>query len=207
MAKAATAATLLGMKVIGIAGPAGSGKSTVARLLAKRPGFAHLDCDGLVREAYRPGGPAHAPLVARFGKVIVGPDGAIDRPKLGELVIADPAAKADLEAIVHPVVAEAVREAIASHRARGTDILLVEGALLAASPHVERSLFDLVVWIEVPEPERRRRLARVFPPEVAARRLALGRGVARPADPRLRTIDGVGSPEEVAARLLALAEA
>lgn len=195
------------MRVIGITGRAGAGKSTVARLLAKRPGFAHLDCDELVREAYRPGGPAHTRLVARFGKDIVGPDGAIDRPRLAALVIADPAAKADLEAIVHPLVGEAIREAIASHRARGTDVLLVEGALLATSSHVERSLFDLVVWIEVPEPERRRRLAAAYRPEIAAQRLALGRGVAPPADPRVRTIDGVRSPEEVAAQLLALVKA
>ncbi|MBC7220696.1 dephospho-CoA kinase [Candidatus Bipolaricaulota bacterium] len=195
------------MKVIGIAGPAGSGKSTVARLLAQRPGFAHLDCDELVREAYRPGGPAHAALAARFGKGIVGPDGAIDRQRLAELVIADPTVKADLEAIVHPMVMETVREAIASHRAGGTDVLLVEGALLATSPHVDRELFDLVVWVEVPERERRRRLARAFPSEVAAQRLALGREVALPTDPRVRIVDGVGSPEEVAARLLTLAKA
>ncbi|MCX7751018.1 MAG: dephospho-CoA kinase [Candidatus Bipolaricaulota bacterium] len=193
------------MRVVGVAGPSGAGKSTLARLLARRPGFAHLDCDALAWAAYAPGGPAYAALVARFGKGILAPDGTVDRGRLAQAALASPEGKADLEAIVHPVVVDGIRRAIEEHRAAGTGVLLVEGALLLASPHVDRALFDLVLWVEVPEEERRRRLLGAgLAPEAVERRLQLQRGLQPPADPRVRVLHGSGAPAAVAERAAAL---
>ncbi len=193
------------MKVIGIAGPAGSGKSTVARLLAERPGVARLDCDALAWATYRPEGSAYAPLVARFGTGILAKDGTVDRSRLSAATLTHPRRKKDLEAIVHPAVMAAVRRAITEHRALGTQVLFVEGALLLSSLHVDRSIFDAFVWLSVPEAERRKRLlGSGLKREGVERRLRAQQDLAPPKEPRVRVVDGRGPPVEVASRVLAL---
>jgi len=198
-------ARLPSMNVIGLAGPAGSGKSTVARRLAVQPGFARLDCDELAWATYRPGGPAYAALVGRFGTGILAEDGAVDRARLARAALVTPRPQADLEAIVHPIVMCAVRAEIARHRAAGTRTLVVEGALLLSSPHVDRSIFDAFVWLSVPMPERRRRLlASGLDREVVERRLAAQQNLGPPPEPDVFEVDAQGSPADVTSRVLAL---
>ncbi|MEN3010226.1 MAG: dephospho-CoA kinase [Candidatus Bipolaricaulaceae bacterium] len=191
------------MRVIGLAGPAGTGKSTVARMLARRPGFAHVDCDVLAWETYRPDGPAYLGVRARFGPEILNPDGTVNRERLAARVFADPQARKDLEDLVHPWVMKALRQKAKEFQGKGTQYLLVEGALLLHSPHVDRSFFDLFLWLSVPEEERRRRLrAAGIPEEVIARRLAAQAELAPPLLPNLLVVDGTGAPAEVARRVL-----
>lgn len=189
------------MRVIGICGPAGSGKSTLAKLLACEPGAVHLDLDVVAWETYAPGGPAYGALVARFGRGILRPDGTVDRGELAQAALASPQAKADLEAVVHPAVMGELRKFVEHHQGQGTPVLLVEGALLLTSPHVDRSLFDAFLWLEVPLGERRRRLLTSgLDPEVVERRLRAQRDLVPAGDPRVYVVNGVGSPEEVARR-------
>jgi dephospho-CoA kinase len=98
---------------VGLTGGIGSGKSEVARLLAER-GAVIVDSDALARDAVAPGSPGLAEVVAAFGPDVIGPDGALDRPALGRVVFADPAARARLEAIVHPRVRALADEAFAA---------------------------------------------------------------------------------------------
>lgn len=191
------------MKVIGLAGPAGTGKSTVARMLARRPGFAHLDCDALAWAAYRPGGPAYLGLLARFGQEILNPDGTVNREKLGALVFSDPRARKDLEEVVHPWVMEALRRKATEEKRKGTQYLLVEGALLLHSSHVDRDFFDLFLWFSVPEEERRRRLRAAGVPErLIEQRFAAQADLTPPLLPNLVVVNGEGPPAEVAQRVL-----
>lgn len=134
--------------VVGLTGGIGSGKSTVSALLAARG--AHLvDADALARAATAPGGPAYGPVVARFGPGIVGPGGAIDRAALARIVFADPAARADLESIVHPHVRAGFDEAVAA--GAGTDrVVVVEVPLLTEAPAAREGL-DAIVVVDCPE--------------------------------------------------------
>lgn len=96
-----------------LTGGIASGKSTVADLLAAR-GAVLVDADLLAREVVAPGSDGLAAVVDRFGDGVLRPDGTLDRAGLGALVFADAAARADLNAIVHPRVralAEARRTA------------------------------------------------------------------------------------------------
>ncbi|MGC9529465.1 MAG: dephospho-CoA kinase [Candidatus Bipolaricaulaceae bacterium] len=196
------------MWTVGVAGPAGSGKSTVCRMLARRPGVAHVDCDQLAWATYRPGGPAYAQLVAQFGEGVLRPDGAVNRARLARSVLADPMARAALEDIVHPRVVEAVRRRAEGHRRAGTRWLLVEGALLVSSRHVPWGEFDAFAWLAVPEEERRRRLlAAGLPPDQVEVRLAAQRDLVPPKDPKVHLVDGCAPPAKVADRLLALLQA
>src|ERR1035441_6505066 len=89
------------MKVLGLTGGVGMGKSTSAQLLRDR-GVRVVDTDDLARQVVEPGQPALAEVLAVFGPEIVGPDGRLRRNELARLVFADPAARRQLEAILHP---------------------------------------------------------------------------------------------------------
>lgn len=131
-----TSATELRTVRIGITGPIGCGKSTVARWLGERPGVVVIDADRVARDVLEPGEPAFAALVSRFGADLLH-DGELDRAALGRLVFADPAALRDLEAIVHPAVRPRIHAAVADAEAVGAPavvieaIKLVEGGLAA----------------------------------------------------------------------------
>lgn len=195
------------MRVIGIVGPTGSGKSTVCCILSQKAGLVHIDCDRLAWETYRPGGPAYLRILARFGNQILAEDGSVDRRKLSALVFADPKAKEDLEAIVHPMVMEALERILSGERAKGTKMALVEGALLLSSPYVKREVFDLFVWLDVPKEERQKRLLESgLDRETVSRRLSAQAGLTPPKIPNLIKVDGKGKPEEVAQRVLSAIE-
>jgi dephospho-CoA kinase len=121
---------------IGITGPIGCGKSTVAQWIGKRPGVLVIDADQVARDVLDRGEPAFDAVVARFGADLVR-NGELDRAALGRIVFADPAALQDLEAIVHPAVRPRIVAEIARADRAGAwavvieAIKLVEGGLAA----------------------------------------------------------------------------
>ncbi|NMM10667.1 MAG: dephospho-CoA kinase [Polaromonas sp.] len=88
---------------LGLTGGIGSGKSTVARMLVAT-GATLVDADVISRQITAPGGAAVSAIASQFGDHVIMADGVIDRDKLRQLVFNDPAAKRQLEAIVHPLV-------------------------------------------------------------------------------------------------------
>lgn len=142
-------------KVVALTGNVAAGKSSVAALFADW-GAAVIDADQLVRELQLPGEPVFEAIVARFGREVVGPDGALDRPVLRRTMLADPNAKRDLEAIVHPAVAERRRELTALAIARGASVILADIPLLFEAD--DPAEYDAVVLVDAPEELRRARL-------------------------------------------------
>jgi dephospho-CoA kinase len=145
--------------VIGLTGGLGSGKSSVASLLADR-GAVIVDADALAHEVIATGGAAYEAVIERFGPGVVDGQGAIDRRALADLVFADPGALSALEAIVHPLVLEAIERRLAS--AAGSDQVVVVVIPLLVEVGWDRA--DSVVVVDCPE-------------EVAVRRLVEGRGM------------------------------
>lgn len=131
---------------VGLTGGIGSGKSTVSALLAAR-GAVVIDYDLLAREAVAPGSPGLAGIVERFGTSVIGPDGSLDRPRLGSIVFADPAALADLNGITHPEIRRLVEQAEA---AAAPDAVVVHDNPLLIEMGAEASV-DVVVVVDVPE--------------------------------------------------------
>lgn len=130
----------------------------MARELAGRPGVEAIDLDRVAWETYLPATPTYDRLVARFGRGILSDDGWIDRAKLADFSLSDAVARRDLEAIVHPAVSDRLDDLKREAEKRGVEILVVEGALLASSPYVDRSLFDAVLWLQASDETRRSRL-------------------------------------------------
>lgn len=170
--------------MIGLTGGIGSGKSTVAARLSQL-GAVVIDSDQLAREVVAVGTPGLAKVIERFGPQMLGPDGSLDRARLGQLVFSDSAALADLNAIVHPLVrarSEALSaEALTSGAAALVhDIpLLVENQLAAG--------FAKVIVVEAPLELRLQRLAeRGLDPDTARARIA-----AQASDERRRAVADV----------------
>ena len=186
--------------VIGLAGRPGSGKSAVACTLARREGVEWVDLDQVAWRTYASGTDVHEALVNRFGKTILNEDQTIDRRRLAERVFGDEAARRDLDRIVHPAVARRLREILHSLERGGTRLAIVEGALLASSPHVERSDYDAILWLEAGHETRRRRL------QADGREDHATRGNTVHPGPGAILVDAEGTVKEVTERVWTLVQ-
>lgn len=132
--------------VIGLTGNIAVGKSVVRQML-QHLGAYTIDADGLAHQAMQPGAPAYKPVVETFGQLIVGADNRIDRTMLGSIVFTNPAALAKLEAIVHPVVRQAIATLVSRAKQR---VVVIEAIKL-----LEGDLADVVdtVWVVDASPE------------------------------------------------------
>jgi len=117
------------MKLLGLTGGIGSGKSTVARML-RELGAVIIDADQLARQAVARNSPGLQAVVERFGPDLLTADGDLDRPQLGALVFKDPQARRALEAIVHPRVAQLAQEGIAAAAASEAPLVVYDVPLL-----------------------------------------------------------------------------
>ncbi|MBI5833158.1 MAG: dephospho-CoA kinase [Armatimonadetes bacterium] len=101
------------MLIVGLTGLIAAGKSSVAALLGAY-GADVIDCDQLTHEVLAVNSPGLAAVAERFGDDLLRFDGSLDRARLGAIVFAERAALADLERIVHPLVAQRRAERIAA---------------------------------------------------------------------------------------------
>lgn len=156
------------MKVIGLTGGIGSGKSTVSRILQEL-GARILDADKVGHELYRPGTEVWEEVVSAFGRDILKPDGEIDRPKLGAIVFSDPAALERLNQIMHPRMFQRMRQILDEWRNEGVAVAVLEAAIL-----FEAGWTPLVdeVWVTMASEEtvvKRLRAKGLSPEQVKAR--------------------------------------
>ncbi len=154
---------------IGLTGGIGSGKSTVGRLLAER-GAVVIDSDVLSREVVAVGTSGLAEIVEVFGAGVLTPLGELDRAAMGRLVFGDAAARATLEAIVHPRV-RARGEQIESAAAPGA-VVVHDIPLLVETGQADR--FDTVIVVDAPDDVQVERLtaSRAMTREEARSRIA-----------------------------------
>jgi dephospho-CoA kinase len=131
---------------VGLTGGIGSGKSTVASIFDQL-GVLVIDSDQLAHELTASGGAAIGPIRAAFGPDYLDPQGALDRPRMRERVFADPAAKATLESILHPMI-RAATEQRAAHATSPYVILMIPLLVETGTP---RARCDRVLVVDCPE--------------------------------------------------------
>lgn len=135
--------------VIGLTGGIGAGKSTAAKMLGEL-GAHVIDADKVGHDVYAPGTDGFRAVVGAFGAGVVGPDGAIDRRRLGAIVFADPEQLRRLNALVHPLIGLAIRERLMAAQAEAARTpIVVEAAIMMEAGW---TFFD-EVWVVVVEPE------------------------------------------------------
>ena len=142
------------LKLSGLTGGAGSGKTTVAEMF-RELGAEVVDADEAAHAVYEPGTPGFDAVVAEFGQEYVR-DGRIDRARLGELVFHDAAARRRLNAIVHPLVREWMATRTADAVARGVEVVIHDVPLLFENGL--EHLYADVVCVYVPEDVQLKRL-------------------------------------------------
>jgi dephospho-CoA kinase len=143
------------MRIIGLTGNIASGKSTVAARLAAK-GAHVIDADQLARDAVAPGTPALTAILERWGPGVGSAAKGLDRAALRQIVFRDAAARAELDAIVHPAIAALRESALDRARAAGTQIVVCDIPQL-----FEAGLEDTVqeiVLVDAPAAHRRARL-------------------------------------------------
>lgn len=132
---------------LGLTGGIGSGKSTVASILA-RAGAAVMDADAISRSLTQAGGRAIPAILAEFGETLIGPDGAMDREAMRALVFSNPSSKRQLEAIVHPLVGQVLQEQSNAAVAAGHACLVYDVPLLVESGDRWRRQVDWVCVVD-----------------------------------------------------------
>ena len=135
---------------IGLTGGIASGKSTVAREL-ERLGAVIIDADILARDVVALGTEGLKAIVTRFGEQVLAPDGSLNRRALAGIVFADPQARADLNAIIHPRVRERALELEAAAPA-GAVVVHVIPLLVETG---QQDDFDAVVVVDTTTAEQR----------------------------------------------------
>jgi dephospho-CoA kinase len=148
------------LKLIGLTGGAGSGKSTVSAML-RELGAVVVDADEATHAVYEPGSPGFDAVVHEFGAGYV-LDGRIDRARLGALVFGDEDARRRLNAIVHPLVREWMAARTAEAVQNGAEVVVQDVPLLFESGLARLYSTVLVVWV---------------PDQVQLERLMKGRGL------------------------------
>jgi dephospho-CoA kinase len=187
---------------IGLTGPIGCGKSTIAGWLAER-GAIVVDADVIAREVSAPGEPAHDAVIAAFGDAVRRDGGHLDRAALARVVFADPEALGRLEAIVHPVVRLRILALIAEADAAGAPAVVIEAIKL-----VEGGLAALCdeVWLVTCAPmvQRDRVIGRGASTEDADRRILAQAGLVERVRPvATRILDTSGPLVDARSRVAA----
>ena len=145
------------MKVLGLTGGIGSGKSMVTSMFAQL-GADVIDADRLAREVVEPGQPALAEIATEFGRDILMPDGRLDRGKLARIIFADPVARGRLNAITHPRIQERMAAEMAARESR-QGVLIVDIPLLYENDRTGTVESVIVVWVD-PKTQLRRLVER-----------------------------------------------
>lgn len=141
------------MLVVGLTGGIASGKSTAARFF-RTLGVPVIDADQVARDVVAPGTPGLAAVAGAFGADVLQADGTLDRRRMREIVFADPGERRRLEAILHPLIRDAIRARLGQVQAA---YCVLDAALLIESPAL-RALVQRVLVIDVPVELQKARL-------------------------------------------------
>lgn len=145
--------------IIGLTGAIGSGKSTVADMLAQH-GAVIIDSDAIAREVVRPPSPVLDAIRREFGDAVAGARGSLDRRALGRIIFADPAKRAKLNELTHPAILKRVLERIAQQPASAIVVVVVP---LLFESHFDQNCQAVVAVVAQPAVRSARLRARGLP--------------------------------------------
>ena len=184
------------MKVIGLTGNIGCGKSVVARMFEEL-GARVIDADRIARLVVDPGEPAWKEIVKTFGKEILNQDGTINRGRLGEIVFNDKEKRETLNGITHPRIIERIKELIEESGRENVEVVIVEAALIVEKGGMKPLINDLIVVTADEKAQIRRLMGRDrFSREAALSRIRSQIPLSEKVGLATYVIDNSGTLEE-----------
>jgi dephospho-CoA kinase len=193
--------------LVGLTGGIATGKSTVSAML-RALGCIIIDADVLAREVVEPGQPAYEKIVAAFGRGVVGPDGALDRKALGEVVFRDPERRRELEGYTHPEIRAQLMARLARLSEEGfTGLVVFDAAVMIESGNYKNMEKMVVVTADADAQVRRQRERDGATPEAAARRIASQMPLSEKVKFADYVIDNSGDLEATRARVVEVDQA
>ena len=144
------------MKVIGLTGSIGSGKSTVSGFF-KKLGAIVIDADQVSRQVVEPGSPALKELTVAFGENILNTDGSLNRTLVAKIVFNSDEKRELLNSIIHPMIFNEINITIEEYREKGTEIIILEAALILEKKGLIK-LIDKLIVVSINEETQKKRL-------------------------------------------------
>jgi len=144
------------MKVIGLTGSIGSGKSTVSCFFEEL-GAVVIDADQVSRQVVEPGSPALKELTVAFGENILNPDSSLNRTLVAEIVFNSDEKRELLNSIIHPMIFNEINSTIGEYREKGTEIIILEAALILEKKGLIK-LIDKLIVVSIDEETQKKRL-------------------------------------------------
>jgi len=183
---------------VGLTGGVASGKSTVSALL-RDLGAIVVDADALAREVVEPGTPGLAAVVEAFGPEVLADDGSLDRARLGAIVFAEPARRAELEGIIHPLVRARAAQIEAGEE---PGVVVVQDIPLLVETG-QAGTFDVVIVVDAPEEVQVERAVRDrgWTPEEARSRIAAQASREQRRAAATYVVDNSGTTEDLRQRV------
>ncbi len=188
------------MKIIGITGRSGCGKSSATKFLAAQ-GYPCIDADQVARQVLLPGSPCLEQLQQRFGRDILSPDGTLQRRLLADRAFSTPEGTRALTEITQPEILRRIEDALARARAAGAALAFVDGAVIVGSPFEARC--DALLLVTAPyEVSVARICARDgIAPEMARRRLDAQTSLEELRAAATQEIVNDGTPEQLETKI------
>jgi dephospho-CoA kinase len=181
------------MRVLGLTGGIGSGKSLVARIFNEL-GADVIDADQLARDVVEPGQPALREIAEAFGPEVLLPNGRLNRSRLGTIIFADVAARARLNAITHPAIRQRMTQEVAARQER-QGVVILDIPLLYENARLDLVEAVIVVWVDRATQLRRLTERDGFSVEEARRRIDTQMSLDEKRKRADHLIDNSGSPE------------
>ena len=158
------------MKIIGLTGNIGSGKSSVARMF-RELGAEIIDADQIARDVVKHGTPALEELIYAFGEQILNQDRSLNRQAVGDIVFNDKEKRETLNSIIHPRIYEEINKRLRELEAKNTDVAIIEAALIVEKKGLI-NLIDKLVVVSVDKAVQTERLMKrdgLSPEDISAR--------------------------------------
>jgi len=190
------------MRVLGLTGGIGSGKSAVGLMFAQL-GADLIEADQLARDVVEPGEPALAEILEAFGPDILRSDGRLNRSKLATIIFADPGARARLNAITHPRIKERMDAEVAARMAQ-PGVLILDIPLLYENDRDRSVERVIVVWVDRETQLRRLQERDGLSAEEARRRVAAQMPLDEKRARADHVIDNTGTREQTRAQVEAI---
>jgi dephospho-CoA kinase len=190
------------MRVLGLTGGIGSGKSVVSAMF-RELGAEVIDADQLARDVVEPGQPALEEIATAFGRDVLQVDGRLNRAKLASLVFADRAARERLNAITHPPILERMQQAVVAHR-NEPGVLILDIPLLYENARAGMMEKVVVVWVDRATQAKRLMARDGLSREEAERRIAVQLPLDEKRSRADYVIDNSGSLDDTRRRVEAI---